>query len=279
MTTMRMTTQLFCTLMILSTVAEAQNTPILVSPAQPNAYEPFQLTFPTRNGGIGWPVNISTDGSTITLEYAAIDSGFVPEEVQVTAIVGGLSPGTYAVKLFSRVGSTLEEFPTQTSVSIASGGEALPIYAFFNHHTGHYLITASEAERDGIVKGSAGDGWVTADEGFAGWPAAGPAPDAAEPICRFYSPVVNSHFYTASAAECDGLKQTDSGWTYEGIAFRALIPEGGSCPGGTVAVWRLYNDRAAQLDSNHRFVASGETYRSMMAIGWIGEGVAFCSPN
>jgi hypothetical protein len=47
---------------------------------------------------------------------------------------------------------------------------------------------------------------------------------------------------------------------------------------GTTPVWRLYNDRAAQLDSNHRFVASGETYRAMIAEGWIGEGVAFCSP-
>lgn len=275
----RKTAQFLCALLTLPIPAEAQNTPIVVSPAQPGAYEPFELTFSTRNGGVGWPVNISIDGSTLTLEYAAIDSGFVPEEVQVTTTVGGLSPGTYAVKLFSRVGSTLEEFPTQTSVSVASGGEAQQIYAFFNHHTGHYFITASEAERDGIVQGNAGDGWMTSDEGFNGWPAAGPAPDTAEPVCRFYSQVVNSHFYTASAVECEGLKQAGSGWTYEGIAFQALIPEGGSCPGGTVAVWRLYNNRAAQLDSNHRFVASSETYRSMMANGWIGEAVAFCSPN
>ena len=44
-------------------------------------------------------------------------------------------------------------------------------------------------------------------------------------------------------------------------------------------VWRLYNDRFAQADSNHRFVASPDTYRHMIANGWIGEGVAFCSPE
>ncbi|MBN9425027.1 MAG: hypothetical protein J0H09_00820 [Burkholderiales bacterium] len=273
------TAQLLCALLTLPIAAEAQNTPIVVTPAYPSAYEPFELTFSTHNGGIGWPVNVSVDGSTLTVEYAATDSGFVPEEVQVTTTVAGLAPGTYAVKLFSRVGSTLTQSPTQSSVSVAPIGETQQIHAFFNHRSGHYFITASVAERDGIVQGMAGDGWFISDKGFNGWPAAGAAPDAAKPVCRFYSQVVNSHFYTAGAAECEGLKQAGSGWAYEGIAFRALIPKGGSCPGGTVPIWRLYNDRAAQADSNHRFVASGETYRSMIANGWVAEGVAFCSPN
>ena len=67
--------------------------------------------------------------------------------------------------------------------------------------------------------------------------------------------------------------------TYEGIAFRALVPTQGSCYPGTVPVWRLYNDRFAQADSNHRFVTSADTYRHMIANGRIGEGVAFCSPE
>ena len=74
------------------------------------------------------------------------------------------------------------------------------------------------------------------------------------------------------------LQEEDHGWTYEGIAFQALLPIDGACSVGTTPVWRLYNDRAAQLDSNHRFVASSETYRAMIAEGWAGEGVAFCSP-
>jgi len=36
---------------------------------------------------------------------------------------------------------------------------------------------------------------------------------------------------------------------------------------------------AAQADSNHRFVTSADTYRHMVANGWVGEGVAFSSPE
>jgi len=43
-------------------------------------------------------------------------------------------------------------------------------------------------------------------------------------------------------------------------------------------VWRLYNDHFAQADSNHRFVTNVDICRHMIASGWIGEGVAFCSP-
>lgn len=42
------------------------------------------------------------------------------------------------------------------------------------------------------------------------------------------------------------LKQPGSGWTYEGIAFRALVPTKSSCYPGTTPVWRLYNDRFAK---------------------------------
>ena len=90
---------------------------------------------------------------------------------------------------------------------------------------------------------------------------------------------MNSHFYTADEEECELLKQEDAGWVYEGIAFQALVPvAGGACLPGTYPVWRLYNNRYAQLDSNHRFVASVGIYHAMMADGWLGEGVAFCSP-
>jgi hypothetical protein len=65
---------------------------------------------------------------------------------------------------------------------------------------------------------------------------------------------------------------------YEGIAFRALVPSQGACPSGTDPVWRLFNNRVIEMDSNHRFVASAETYRTMIADGWVGEGVTSCSP-
>ena len=122
------------------------------------------------------------------------------------------------------------------------------------------------------------DGWEIVDFGFNVWHAEEPAPSTAVPVCRFYPSVVNSHFYTGDEEECSKLQAEDHGWEYEGIAFQALIPTDGACPAGTDPVWRLFNNRVAELDSNHRFVASQNTYLMMTAGGWIGEGVAFCSP-
>jgi hypothetical protein len=200
-----------------------------------------------------------------------------------TAVVNGLPGGTYPLIFRGRdwngpdTGPLQEETGGEVVIAPAPPGQS--VFAFYNDGIGHYFITAGSAERDSLLGGGGGGGWGIVDEGFNAWPAAGPAPDAAKPVCRFYSAAVNSHFYTAGANECELLKQPGSGWTYEGITFRALVPTQGSCYPGTTPVWRLYNDRFAQADSNHRFVTSTDTYRHMIANGWIGEGVTFCSPE
>jgi len=57
------------------------------------------------------------------------------------------------------------------------------------------------------------------------------------------------------------------------------MPADGACPARTVTVYRLYNNRAQAMDSNHRYVVRPELYAQMMARGWIGEGVAMCLPQ
>src|SRR5690606_14506601 len=161
-----------------------------------------------------------------------------------------------------------------TSISIAEAPPTQQVYALYLPEIKHYFITASEAEKEGIRNYT-----IPVDVGFNAWSATGPAPESALPVCRFYSFLVNSHVYTDSEAECEMLKKDDSGWLYEGITFQALVPAaGGACPPGTDPVWRLYNNRHAQQDSNHRFITSLGIYHAMVAEGWIGEGVAFCSP-
>lgn len=107
------------------------------------------------------------------------------------------------------------------------------------------------------------------------------------PVCRFYGTPgkgPNSHFYTSDAAECAAVKM-DPGWTYEGVAFYAV--DSGSyafCTTDfsnnelTKPVYRLYNNRFASNDSNHRFTTEISLYREMPSQGWKAEGVAFCSP-
>ena len=178
----------------------------------------------------------------------------------------GLPDGTYSVERKYPAHEFIDQ--VYGSLTVARAPPAQPVFTFYNESIRHYLIGTGSDEKDSLLIGSGAGGWYLMDEGFNAWPAAGAAPAA-----------VNSHFYTAGPSECEMLKQPSSGWTYEGIAFRALVPTKGSCYPGTTPVWRLYNDRAAQSDSNHRFIPSADTYRHMIANGWIGEGAAFCSPE
>jgi hypothetical protein len=44
-----------------------------------------------------------------------------------------------------------------------------------------------------------------------------------------------------------------------------------------IPVYRAYNNRFAQHDSNHRLTASVAHYQQQIAAGWTGEGVVMCA--
>ncbi|MBK7470845.1 MAG: hypothetical protein IPI73_09710 [Betaproteobacteria bacterium] len=85
----------------------------------------------------------------------------------------------------------------------------------------------------------------------------------------------NSHFYTADAAECAAVK-TDPGWLFEGVVFQVVAPTLGSCPQPLVPVYRSYNGRFLENDSNHRYATDPATVAQMSALGWTSEGVVLC---
>ena len=266
---------------LLGAIPSAHAQQFTLSPTAPEAYQPFVITlsvFCQRTVNADLDVELGT--ITIAAKTYTIDFICPGDPIEAPPVtIAGLPSGIYG--LTARLQTNFDP-PEEHVLSDITVGPAPPIqhvFAFHNENIGHYFITAGTAEKDSLLGGGGGGGWAIVDEGFNAWPADGPAPAAAKPVCRFYSSLVNSHFYTAGAGECEMLKQPGSGWAYEGIAFRALAPTKGSCYPGTTPVWRLYNGRAAQADSNHRFVAGADTYRHMIANGWIGEGVAFCSPE
>ena len=149
---------------------------------------------------------------------------------------------------------------------------------FYNIHLNHYFVTATASEAGGIDAGAAGEGWVRTGRSFQAWLDRAKAPADALPVCRFYSAGANSHFYTASPGECEGLKAPGSGWQYEGIAFYAQVPAQGQCAIGTVAMQRVYNDGFASGEgSNHRFVDAAPLSRVMAGEDWIDEGTQLCA--
>jgi streptogramin lyase len=164
------------------------------------------------------------------------------------------------------------------------------VVEFYNEMLDHYFTTASPAEAAAIDAGSAGPGWARTGESWKGW-TGGPIPNAAE-VCRFYGspdadPVTgkrrgpNSHFYTLQPAECASVR-TDPGWTYESAGRFWMMKPGSDgaagCPSWTVPVYRAYNNRFADNDSNHRYMTSPVLYAQMVAKGWTGEGVVMCAP-
>ena len=149
---------------------------------------------------------------------------------------------------------------------------------FYNVQLDHYFVTADAPEVAIIEAGGAGPGWVRTGRSFQAWRKQADAPATALPVCRFYSSIANSHFYTADAGECGGLRSGDYGWKYEGVAFYMQTPRDGQCPPGTVALQRVYNNGFTSGEgSNHRYVDDATLARLMAGSGWTIEGTAFCA--
>jgi hypothetical protein len=155
------------------------------------------------------------------------------------------------------------------------------VVEFYNTNLDNYFITADANEAAAIDNGSAGPGWSRTGNTFKS--------GGGTAVCRFYgsqSPGPNSHFYTADAGECAGLKQiqastpaTQKRWNFESLDFATTVPTSGSCPVGTTTVYRAYNNGFARgIDSNHRITISQTAIQQEVARGWINEGVVMCAP-
>ena len=118
---------------------------------------------------------------------------------------------------------------------------------YFNSQNGHFFMTASASDANLIDAGVVGPSWSRTGNAFSVWPADSNEPGTVQ-VCRFYSHGVDSHFFTAKAEDCQWLRNFETdlrrqadqkgesfrGWGYEGIAFRAKLPEqNGQCPAGT----------------------------------------------
>jgi hypothetical protein len=102
------------------------------------------------------------------------------------------------------------------------------------------------------------------------------------PVCRLYAAPEkggsNSHFY-GMGDDCPTLNKL-KGLKYEGFDFSVFKPGFGGCPADAPnAVSRLFNNKAASNDGNHRYVVSAATQSKMLTQGWVDEGVVFCSTS
>jgi hypothetical protein len=103
-----------------------------------------------------------------------------------------------------------------------------------------------------------------------------------QPVCRLYAAPdkggSNSHFY-GIGNDCPTLNKL-SGLKYEGFDFSVLKPASSGCPSEAPnAVTRLFNNKVATNEGNHRYVVSAATKAKMLGQGWIDEGAVFCSAS
>lgn len=150
------------------------------------------------------------------------------------------------------------------------------------HHAAfdHYFVTAIADEITKLDNGT-----------FAGWARTGlqfkvytAGASALATVCRFFSTAFDpksSHFYTADADECDKVR-ANADWQFEGNVFFVGVPAtNGTCGGGTIPVYRMYNNGQGAAP-NHRFTVDLAVRTQMLGTGWIAEGagigVTMCAP-
>ncbi len=148
---------------------------------------------------------------------------------------------------------------------------------FYNTLLNHYFLTANPIEGASIDAGGSGPGWTRTGNVFN---CCGP-----NAVCRFFGVQAaggpNGHFYTADPFECAQVR-LDPGWHFESLDFATTPPipgaTGATCAAGLINIYRAYNHRFAQQDSNHRITANFAAYQHQVDVdGWTGEGVVMCA--
>jgi len=244
------------------------------------------------------------------VSYASENAGLINSDEATYALNQGLSSAGISGWGYSFHATFMAGIPGYTAVvdngasaqhvmSIAKGLTAAATVVeyndmldFPNSPGGHYFFSSDPGEQGYVDSGAAG-AFVRTGRSFK---IGGPTP-----VCRFYGSVTpgpNSHFFTADADECNGLKAaqitptptTVQQWNYEGIGFAttpATTAANGtkSCPAATRPVYRAYNNAYPPdgsknpWDSNHRFSVDRDAIDEVVAIGWHDEGIVFCAPQ
>ncbi|MDQ2961960.1 MAG: hypothetical protein M3R31_02200 [Pseudomonadota bacterium] len=210
----------------------------------------------------------------------------------------GVDPVTYAslptdgVNAITRTGTSTPNVAT----NFAGATAVIPplpdvSVEYYNATLDHYFISDLQPDIDALDTGHF-PGWTRTAKSFKVFASQASGGPGVNPVCRFYIPPAhgNSHFFSASPAECALLQQkmlTDpnySGYVYETPnAFYIALPDTatGACPSATIPVYRLWNQRA---DSNHRYTTDPAIKAQMIVQGYVAEGygpdaVIMCAPT
>jgi len=258
-------------------------------PPQTVGVQSAPLTVVLRNGG---PAAL-TPSAIILNGPSAYDFLGVSDTCQVgIPIAGGDS---CSLALYFQPGATGDrranlviDAPELAALAIlqvsGTGTAALPtvdVIEFHHAALDHYFISASAADIDALDSGRL-PGWTRTGLAFKARATAVPG---TSPVCRFYlPPPLDSHFYSASPAECAAVAAKWPQFVLEAPdVFQIALPAttSGACPVSTIPVYRLFNARA---DANHRYTTDPAVKAQMLARGYVAEGygadaTSMCAPQ
>jgi hypothetical protein len=207
-------------------------------------------------------------------------------ELPVAAIAPGKYGFRHRVHNVDALGATttcelFNVYPRTVNVRGVDGPvERRTAVEYYHAALDHYFVTAEPAEIADLDAGVHA-GWARTGGTFAVF-SPGKSGGTGVPVCRFYGlpgAGLDSHFYTANAAECAEIPVKYKGtWQLESAnAFEVWLPEDVApyCDLGTRSIARLWNQRT---DSNHRFTTDGNVLSAMSQRGYVMEGVGWPSP-
>ncbi|CAG0954610.1 hypothetical protein BURK1_00386 [Burkholderiales bacterium] len=214
--------------------------------------------------------------------------GFSPRELRITPVTAlDGSPGTVAIDVatagggsgslecYNCGGARLIVAGTLQHVMLPPPVALVPVIEFYHAAFDHYFMSADPIEINALDTGYF-TGWARTGYQFYAYVTGSSAGGSIRPVCRYYglpSAGIDSHFYSASGAECFQVNQFyGTEWQIESDnVFQIALPDTttGACPGGTVPVYRVFNNRH---DANHRYMTSTVVRAQMEAAGWIREG-------
>lgn len=171
-----------------------------------------------------------------------------------------------------RLFSGLRSHAILALLACSTTAAAQPVDVIEYYHAGfdHYFVTSLQADINALDSGQLA-GWARTGASFKAYatPTAG-----ASPVCRYYIPPAqgNSHFYSASPAECAQVSALFPTFIEESpdvMYMRLPEPATGACAAGGLPVYRVWSNRA---DSNHRYTTDAKVRDRMVAKGWVAEG-------
>jgi hypothetical protein len=229
---------------------------------------------------------VSATASLMIARNANLTPGRIQDIITGTAraFAGGTACGVSSQCGAGLLDASLALQSTIPGVAVAPPG-TMPVIEYYRSDKDHYFMTADPAEVAFVDSALAGT-FQRTGELFYAWVDPALAPPGAVPVCRFYgsaAALIDSHYYTASPAECQFMQTQYPGtWTLErAAAFYVLPPDAtGACAAGTLPVYRFFDNRQ---DANQRHTIDLSVRRAMINRAWVPQGVApdsviFCTP-